>query len=342
MIAPEFWFDEEIGELDSDTQLTYIGTWNFADDYGVIEYAPKKIKVQIFPYKDVNVAKCLEALIKINKLIVFEAEGKKWLHIKNFLKNQTVDKPSKNRNPTPPVPEQYPTTPRPVLDEVSKGSEENGNEVSEGKGSEEGKPNSPSPNGSGAKKDFSFLKKYAKPLGVLLAILFLTVQAHAATVEVTYTIQTKTVSRQKISPKPPNKPSHAKALDVPKVAGASSQLSQVDPVSHSSNSKSEDEIINSKRYPDIIRQIYQGESTSGRNDECRRRGIGFNGFGFGESMTRLRTIGPMCYPTFDAVVTAVDDWIGEKIALGYSKNVINCLYVRGYAVENCSTAYKLQ
>lgn len=182
-----------------------------------------------------------------------------------------------------------------------------------------------------------------KKLIILLALIF-ALPSHAATVEVRYTISTpKTVRSPKIAPKPQYYAAHGKASDVQKVAGESAKTAVgAGLLSSSSDSMSEQEIINSMRYPDVIRQIYQGESTSGRNDECRRRGIGYNGFGYGESVTRLQTVGPLCFPTFRDVVQNVDDWIHDKTLKGYSLNVMNCLYVRGYAVENCTTAYKLK
>ena len=101
MIDPEFWLDEDITKLDYVARLFYIGTWNFSDDYAVIENSPKKLKAQIFPYDEVDVVPIIESLVKMKKYIPFEADEKKYLFIKNFLKYQRVDKPSINRNPSP-------------------------------------------------------------------------------------------------------------------------------------------------------------------------------------------------------------------------------------------------
>ncbi len=102
MIDPEFWLDEDITSLDFEYRLFYIGTWNFADDYGVLENSPKKLKAQVFPYDDVDCEKMLKKLIDLKRLIPFEKQGKNWLYIGKFLKYQRVDKPSKNRNPEAP------------------------------------------------------------------------------------------------------------------------------------------------------------------------------------------------------------------------------------------------
>lgn len=99
VIDPEFWVDDNMSELNFLSRLLYIGLWNFSDDYGVVEYAPKKLKAQIFPYDVIDITEELKDLIRIGRLVLFEAEGKKWLYIKNFLKWQRVDKPSSKRNP---------------------------------------------------------------------------------------------------------------------------------------------------------------------------------------------------------------------------------------------------
>ena len=102
MVDPEFWLDEDITALGFECRLFYIGTWNFADDYGVVEDSAKKLKAQVFPYDDVDVQKIIDKLVKLGKLVRFDAEGKQWLYIRKFLKYQRVDKPSKIRNPEAP------------------------------------------------------------------------------------------------------------------------------------------------------------------------------------------------------------------------------------------------
>lgn len=102
MIDPEFWLDEELAELSMEARLFYIGTWNFADDYGVIEYRTKKLKAQIFPYDDVDVERCIKELVKIGKLVPFSTNGRKYLYIKNFTKWQMINRPSKRRFAEPP------------------------------------------------------------------------------------------------------------------------------------------------------------------------------------------------------------------------------------------------
>lgn len=103
IINPDFWLDEQIAVCGFEVRLFYIGLWNFSDDYGVIEDSVMKMKAQVFPYDTVDVAPFRSKLVELGKLIPFEADGKKWFYIKNFLKYQRVEKPSKYRNPEPPI-----------------------------------------------------------------------------------------------------------------------------------------------------------------------------------------------------------------------------------------------
>lgn len=121
IIDPEFWLDEDIALCNFASRLFYIGTWNFSDDYGVIEDSVPKLKAQIFPYDDIDVKPLREKMLALKKLVPFEAQGKRWLYVRNFLKYQRVDKPSKNRNPEPPqsvFSESSASTPLPLNDEV--------------------------------------------------------------------------------------------------------------------------------------------------------------------------------------------------------------------------------
>lgn len=102
IIDPDFWLKEELAMCSFETRLFYIGTWNFSDDYGVIEDSIPKLKAQIFPYDPLDVTPLREKLVGIGKLVPFEADGKRWLYIKNFLEWQKVEKPSQKRNPEVP------------------------------------------------------------------------------------------------------------------------------------------------------------------------------------------------------------------------------------------------
>ncbi len=61
-IKPEFFKNEELGELPPDARLLFIGLWLLADREGLLEYRPKKINAEIFPYDSRNSEKLLGQL----------------------------------------------------------------------------------------------------------------------------------------------------------------------------------------------------------------------------------------------------------------------------------------
>ncbi len=129
MIDPEFWLDEDLAKLSAHARLLYIGLWNICDD----NYAtfPEKIgwlKIQIFPYEEVDIKKLLQELSGSGRILRFDSKGEKFYFIKNFFKYQRVEKPSLPKYPKYLVllPDYSPTTPAKVsklskLSKVSKG-----------------------------------------------------------------------------------------------------------------------------------------------------------------------------------------------------------------------------
>lgn len=104
MIRPEFWNDEKLGNQAEAIQLTYIGTWTFSDDYGVVKGNQVWLKNQIYPYKQALrielFSKWLEALEEQDMIIPFTLRGEKFYCIRTFRQYQSVEKPSKTRNCT--------------------------------------------------------------------------------------------------------------------------------------------------------------------------------------------------------------------------------------------------
>ncbi len=102
MIRFKFWDDEKLSLIPMQARLLFIGTWNIADDSGVLKGNPKYIKSQLFPY-DENLRMSelkiwIDALIENRMLVPFEYSGESYLYIRNFNVHQRVDKPSKTRN----------------------------------------------------------------------------------------------------------------------------------------------------------------------------------------------------------------------------------------------------
>ena len=118
-IKPQFWLDDNLATICRDARLLFIGLWNMSDDYGVFEWRPKKLKMQIFPYdSDVTantIEEWLELLQGLGNITNFEHKGKKYGYIPGLNEHQVIKKPSQWRFAPPPADNQFPTSFPPVL-----------------------------------------------------------------------------------------------------------------------------------------------------------------------------------------------------------------------------------
>lgn len=105
MIDPNFWRDEKISELEPITRLIFIGLWTFADDNGVGRANPKLLKADILPYDDTfrvsDFQKSLEKLSTLKMITLYEIEGQNYYYINNFIKYQTINRPTPSNLPLP-------------------------------------------------------------------------------------------------------------------------------------------------------------------------------------------------------------------------------------------------
>ncbi len=61
-IKPEFFKSEEIADLPPLERLLFIGLWCAADANGVLENRPRRIKAEVLPYDEINIAEALNSL----------------------------------------------------------------------------------------------------------------------------------------------------------------------------------------------------------------------------------------------------------------------------------------
>lgn len=94
-IKPDFWTSEALSECSVSARLLFIGTWNFADDFGNLERSSKRIKMQIFPADTLDVEPLIQELITHGLLIEYSVSDKKYLHIPGFKDHQVINRPSK-------------------------------------------------------------------------------------------------------------------------------------------------------------------------------------------------------------------------------------------------------
>lgn len=95
-IKPEFWVDDQMVDLSSWARLLFIALWNFVDDDGLIEFKPKRIKMQVFPADDVDVTAELDSLISMGRLTVLDSDQGPVLWVTNWSRHQVVNR----RTPT--------------------------------------------------------------------------------------------------------------------------------------------------------------------------------------------------------------------------------------------------
>lgn len=96
-IKPEFWEDEKLTKLPLHARLLFIGTWNFADDNGVLLANPVLMKSHIFPYEDIGIStisEWIDMLVENGMLIRTTYNGKDYLVIRKFLIHQKINRKS--------------------------------------------------------------------------------------------------------------------------------------------------------------------------------------------------------------------------------------------------------
>ena len=96
-IKPEFWEDEKLAKLPVHARLLFIGTWNYADDNGVLLANPVLMKSHIFPYEDIGIStisEWIDLLVENGMLIRTTYNGKDYLVIRKFLIHQKINRKS--------------------------------------------------------------------------------------------------------------------------------------------------------------------------------------------------------------------------------------------------------
>lgn len=106
-IKPSFFTNEDLAELPFSTRLLFVGLWTLADREGRLEDRPKKIKMAIFAGDNVDVDKALDELHQAGFIQRYEADGRRCIHVIEFLKHQNPH--YKEAESTLPKPEALPS-----------------------------------------------------------------------------------------------------------------------------------------------------------------------------------------------------------------------------------------
>jgi len=89
-IKPEFYLHEELSKLPALTRILFTGLWGLADNAGILEDRPIRIKLQVLPYDDVDVDGALQSLADAGFIVRYEAEEERFIAIPKFLKHQVL------------------------------------------------------------------------------------------------------------------------------------------------------------------------------------------------------------------------------------------------------------
>jgi hypothetical protein len=93
-LKPDFFKDEDLAEHSYWVRLLFAGLWNIADKEGRLEDRVKRIKVDIFPYDNVDIEKGLQELSKPKNnskkpfIQRYDVNGDKYIQIVNWHKHQ--------------------------------------------------------------------------------------------------------------------------------------------------------------------------------------------------------------------------------------------------------------
>lgn len=102
------------------------------------------------------------------------------------------------------------------------------------------------------------------------------------------------------------------------------------PIVNSLMKQSDASVVKNRKHSVILWLVYGLESTWGKQDICKANNKGFNGFGFMQPDSSIADGTYKCYPTFEAVTIAVDNWFDEKLKTMSLAEAL-CGYNRGFS-----------
>lgn len=95
-IKPGFYKSDQLAECSMTARLLFPGLWMLADREGRLENRPRKIKAEIFPFDDVDVAPLLVELENAGLIRTYEANGTALIWIPQFKRHQSPHKNEKS------------------------------------------------------------------------------------------------------------------------------------------------------------------------------------------------------------------------------------------------------
>lgn len=107
-IKPEFWEDEKIGELSPLARLAFIGSWNLADDEGLLRWTADFVNASLFMYDDMTARKVgvlMDEIVAADLVLPYKGGTAQqqlgW--IVNFRRHQKINRPMPGKFPPPSI-----------------------------------------------------------------------------------------------------------------------------------------------------------------------------------------------------------------------------------------------
>lgn len=91
-LKPGFFKNEDLSDLGPEAMLLFAGLWTIADREGRLEDRIRRIAIEVFPFRDVDVEGCLSALNDAGFIARYQVNGMRYIQITNFLKHQNPHK----------------------------------------------------------------------------------------------------------------------------------------------------------------------------------------------------------------------------------------------------------
>jgi hypothetical protein len=102
-IKPGFFKNEDLAECSFEARLLFAGLWTLADRDGRLEYRPKRIKAELFPFDAVEIHDLAVELHGRKLLVMYEVAGTSYIEIPGFRKHQRPHpKEPRSELPQPP------------------------------------------------------------------------------------------------------------------------------------------------------------------------------------------------------------------------------------------------
>jgi hypothetical protein len=93
-VFPGLWTDEQFVTLSMPARLFLIGIWTEADDFGILEWRPTRLKMRLAPCDAIDAEAIMEELVAAQFLVKFARNGATYAAVKNFRKYQRPKNPA--------------------------------------------------------------------------------------------------------------------------------------------------------------------------------------------------------------------------------------------------------